>query len=267
MTNVARGDRVAGFVHGGKEAGTGSFAEYVKIESTLVWKVPDNIDAEQAAALGGIAPHTAFQALYARLGLSRPDRPTKEATPFLVWGGSSSVGLCAYSLALPSSQRNLPVVLPTDAIQLLKLSGYTVIATSSPKNFDLLKSFGADATYDCTHLALSRSRLLPRLLTPMSDLTDSDPDVSAKIAIAYPALNLALDTIAEKGTSFKVASSFAVEKGQVISLLPPKDDNLKSLPDVKIEFTLVYTVLGEAFNFAGHPFPASPEDKKSIEDW
>lgn len=152
VKNVAKGDRVAGFVHGGIWAGVGSFAEYVKIESTLVWKVPDNVDAEEAAALGGIAAHSAFLSLYNRLGLNRPDNPVKEATPLLIWGGSSSVGLCtSLSLQLRSVAASLMSSFSSaDAIQLAKLSGYTVVATSSPKNFELLKSFGADATYDCT---------------------------------------------------------------------------------------------------------------------
>lgn len=37
----------------------------------------------------------------------------------------------------------------TDAVQLLKAAGYTAVATASPKNFDLVKEFGASAVYDC----------------------------------------------------------------------------------------------------------------------
>lgn len=56
VTHVKVGDRVAGFVHGGKDAGVGSFAEYCKTESDLVWIVPENIGFEEAAALGGVGP-------------------------------------------------------------------------------------------------------------------------------------------------------------------------------------------------------------------
>lgn len=72
---------------------------------------------------------TAIQALYMRLGLSLPNSPSKDGEPILVWGGSTSVGLYA--------------------LQLLKASGYTPISVSSPKNFDLVKKFGAAAVFDC----------------------------------------------------------------------------------------------------------------------
>lgn len=54
--NVKVGDRVAAFVHGGQWEGEGSFAEYVKAQAGLVWRVPDNLSDEEAAASGGIAP-------------------------------------------------------------------------------------------------------------------------------------------------------------------------------------------------------------------
>ena len=34
------------------------------------------------------------------------------------------------------------------AVQLAKLAGYKVVATASPKNFDLVKSYGADEVVD-----------------------------------------------------------------------------------------------------------------------
>ena len=155
VDNVRVGDRVAAFVHGGQWEGEGSFAEYVKAQAGLVWRVPDNLSDEEAAAAGGIGPctlvrpaleenpeisnltfspecppaGTAIQALYMRLGLNLPNSPSKDGEPILVWGGSTSVGLYA--------------------LQLLKASGYTPISVSSPKNFDLVKKFGAAAVFDC----------------------------------------------------------------------------------------------------------------------
>lgn len=117
----------------------------------MIWKIPSKISFEEAAALGGVGPRefptlilflyvsfvnqfipnpdTAFQALYLSQKLARPSAPISDGEPFLVYGGSTSVGMYA--------------------IQLAKLSGYTVIATSSASNFDLLKSLGATAVYDC----------------------------------------------------------------------------------------------------------------------
>ncbi|KAI5475953.1 zinc-binding oxidoreductase ToxD [Pseudohyphozyma bogoriensis] len=120
------GDRVSGFSHGGLYEDRGAFAEYVKVEHDLVWKVPAEIDDEQAASLN-VAAHTAFQALYYTLGLANPLQPTKTAAPVLIWGGSSAVGIAA--------------------IQLAKASGYTVVTTCSDKNKDLVRSLGADGIY------------------------------------------------------------------------------------------------------------------------
>ncbi|SCZ90503.1 BZ3500_MvSof-1268-A1-R1_Chr1-3g02029 [Microbotryum saponariae] len=228
--NVKEGDRVAGFIHGGKDEKHGSFAgqfkasEYLKTEATLVWKVPDSVDAEEAAALGGIAPHTAFQALNLRLGIPQPSKPISTSESLLVWGGSTSVGLYA--------------------VQLAALAGYRVVATSSPKNFDLVKKYGASAVFDY-----------------------ADDATPSKIQHEFPELALALDTISERGTTLKTAQSFK-NKGHIVVLLPPSDEGLDNYPDVKVEFTLVYTVLGKEFNFAGNAFfPAMPKDKKAIEEW
>lgn len=76
VTVMKIGDRVAGFVHGDKDQTAAhllvrpsspsnhqSFdyrrlrtTDYVTTEAILVWKVPENISPEEAAALGGIGP-------------------------------------------------------------------------------------------------------------------------------------------------------------------------------------------------------------------
>ena len=38
------------------------------------------------------------------------------------------------------------------AIQLAKIAGYRVVTTASPRNFELLKSYGADAVFDVSLL-------------------------------------------------------------------------------------------------------------------
>lgn len=53
VTTVSVGDRVAGFVHGGKYEDRGAFAEYTKSPAELVWKIPEGtISDEQASTLG-----------------------------------------------------------------------------------------------------------------------------------------------------------------------------------------------------------------------
>ncbi|KAL8290524.1 hypothetical protein RQP46_002782 [Phenoliferia psychrophenolica] len=226
VTRVAVGDRVAGFVHGGRFEGIGSFAEYVATDGDLVWKVPETTSWEEAAALGGIGPHTAVQALYFRHGLAHPTAPIKTPEPFLVWGGATSVGLYA--------------------IQLAKLSGYTVVATASPKNFDLVKSFGADAVYSY-----------------------SDAETPSKISAAYPTLSLALDTISQSETTQATAKSLGksgTTPRKILHLLAPQPGDNAGV-DVKIEPTLVYTVIGNAFEMRGAQYPANPKDKVDMTAW
>merc|ERR1711977_89561 len=122
------GQRVAGFVQGtAPKPPRGAFAEFAVIEASLVFPIPDDVTYQQAVVLP-LAFATAVQAMYQRLGLPEPSKPSKSAEPFLVNGGTSSVGQYA--------------------VQLAKLSGLFVIATGSKKNHDLLKSLGADAVVD-----------------------------------------------------------------------------------------------------------------------
>ncbi|KUI53673.1 Protein TOXD [Cytospora mali] len=127
------GQRVAGFVQGTSKNGIapnpvrGVFAEYCVIESSLVFAVPDGVADQQAAAVP-LAFATAVQATVQRLQLPEPSSPATSAFPFLVNGGTSSVGYYA--------------------VQLGKLAGLYVIATGSKRNHELLKSLGADAVVD-----------------------------------------------------------------------------------------------------------------------
>lgn len=50
-------------MHGGQWPGEGSFADYVKVQASLVWKVPETIGDEEAAAAGGIGPCAFFNSL------------------------------------------------------------------------------------------------------------------------------------------------------------------------------------------------------------
>jgi NADPH:quinone reductase-like Zn-dependent oxidoreductase len=111
VKHLAVGDRVAGFVHGGRFPDRGSFADYIVTEGTQVWKVPQGTTDEEAAALGGIGPHTAVQALYMRHGLEQPQNPSKDGKPFLVWGGATSVGLCKLTSSLSYTVKSLPLTL------------------------------------------------------------------------------------------------------------------------------------------------------------
>lgn len=175
--------------------------------------------------MGGVGPHTAVQALFMKHGLAPLSAPLTTPEPFLIWGASSSVGIYA--------------------IQLAKLAGYTVVATASPKNHELLKSYGATSVYDY-----------------------SDAATPAAIKATYPTLSKALDGIAEKGTTALIAASLGAKGGKIVTLLPVQPENQGGRADVEVISTLAYTTLGKQFTFPGWAtFPAAPEDKAAIEQW
>lgn len=58
--SISMGDRVAGFVHGGKYEDRGSFAQYLKTEASLTVKIPANVDTQRATSVG-IGGYTASQ--------------------------------------------------------------------------------------------------------------------------------------------------------------------------------------------------------------
>ncbi|KAH6867727.1 chaperonin 10-like protein [Thelonectria olida] len=106
----------------------GAFAEYTAAVEWILLKIPPNLSFEEGASLG-ISFMTTGLALFKSLGLpGNPLAPTPKPIPVLVFGGSSATG--------------------TAAIQLLKLAGFEPIATCSPPNFGLVKSFGASAVFD-----------------------------------------------------------------------------------------------------------------------
>ncbi|KAL6916763.1 hypothetical protein FSHL1_008564 [Fusarium sambucinum] len=122
-----KGQRVGGWVHGATYKGIGAFAEFISIEPTLVFTIPDNVTFQQGAAIS-LAFATATQAMFQRMELPEPYWPNESQFDFLVYGASTSVGLYA--------------------VQLGRLSGLRVIAIASTKNHDLLKRLGADITFD-----------------------------------------------------------------------------------------------------------------------
>ncbi|KAF4964760.1 hypothetical protein FSARC_7359 [Fusarium sarcochroum] len=121
------GHRVGGWVHGTTYQGVGAFAEFMTIEATLVFAIPDNISFQQASTIS-LAFATATQAMYRQMTLPNPYDDNGIRENILIYGASTSVGQYA--------------------VQLGKLSGLRVIAISSAKNHNLLKRLGADATLD-----------------------------------------------------------------------------------------------------------------------
>ncbi|KAI1344559.1 putative alcohol dehydrogenase [Xylariaceae sp. FL0016] len=125
------GDRVCGATEGmeGLRPQSGTFAEYVSLDGGMALKMPEGMSFEIAAGMG-LRIATAGMAIFFSLGISPEllETPAEEPFDILVYGGATSTG--------------------TLAIQLLKRCGARVITTCSPRNFDLVKSYGADVCFD-----------------------------------------------------------------------------------------------------------------------
>jgi NADPH:quinone reductase-like Zn-dependent oxidoreductase len=128
------GDRVLGHAVGSDKdsntAAEGGFQQYTVVLERMACPIPDTMSFEDAAVLP-LGVSTAACGLFQKgqLGLRYPTAnaaPTGET--LLVWGGSTSVG--------------------SNAIQLAAAAGYEVITTSSPRNFEYVKSLGASQVFD-----------------------------------------------------------------------------------------------------------------------
>lgn len=217
------GDRVAGAVHGGLYPDRGAFAEYLKIDADLAWRVPDPVSDADAATYG-VSAVTAMLALNARLGLPWLE-PGKTNAPsgktILIYAGSTSSGLLQ--------------------IQVAKAAGYKVVTTASPHSYDLVMSYGADATFNYR-----------------------SPTVAAEIAKAHPDITLAVDCFSEGKSSEVCAEVIGKKGGKVVQLLPNGKSKVQGVEFVPI---LAYTLFGRPFQWLppiGPKFEAIPDDRKAL---
>jgi len=130
VTRFKKGDEVFGFTLLG-QPGASAFAEYCRLKQAFAGKKPAHFSPEESSTLG-VAALTAVLGLFApgSMQLELPSKNKKFGEPeyLLVWGGASSVGQLV--------------------VQFGALAGYTVIATSSSHNEQLVKSLGATHVVD-----------------------------------------------------------------------------------------------------------------------
>jgi NADPH:quinone reductase-like Zn-dependent oxidoreductase len=219
----ARGDRVCGFVHGCNSAQLedGAFAEYIVAKGDVQWKIPDNLSFEQACTLG-VSVVTVIQALYQSLEIGWPnDKPEKNRSQILIYGGSSATGVIA--------------------IQFARVSGYTVLTTSSPRNFEYLRSLGADYVFDY-----------------------NDSTVKDEIRkVTHNELALVMDCIGVESSRDLCEEVIGTQGGRYHPLLTQE---LKR-KDIKHTFKMAYTFTGEQINKFGVDYPeeACLADKAYVE--
>ncbi|KAI0070948.1 NAD(P)-binding protein [Panus rudis PR-1116 ss-1] len=194
VTSIVIGNNVEGFVRGSYYTDEGAFAEYVKTSGHRFW--------------------TAVQTLFhpGHLGLVEPPEKISHEEWIFIYGGSSSVGMFAVELA--------------------HLAGYKVVSVASPRNFDLVKSYGADAVFNYR-----------------------DPEAISKIkAVTGDSIHKAVDAISFDETSqiFSV-KMFAPGPGKLITMRAPT----QAARDVRSDIDLQ----GRPFDFFSTHIPAAPEDR------
>lgn len=176
----------------------GSFAEYVVADGALAIRLPTSWTFEDAAQLG-VASITTALSLYHDQKLSTPLEPASSPIDILVWGGSTSVGQFVVQC---SRQANL-----------------RVIATCSPKNFELVKSLGANEVLDYR-----------------------DAETSVKIReLTSGKLRNVVDCYAEGDTGEKIERAIG-DEGGLVTVLVPYESKRK---DVRNRFTGGLVVLGK----------------------
>ncbi|OAP55415.1 hypothetical protein AYL99_10388 [Fonsecaea erecta] len=214
-----KGDRIAGVAHGGNavQPEDGAFAEYVVAKGDVQLKIPASLDFAPAATLL-LGVTTVMQGLYQKaLKIPWPTNPISHQEYILIYGGSSATGALG--------------------IQFAKLSGYTVITTCSPRNFEYVKSLGASHAFDYNDSTAAAQ---------IRDLTGNQ-------------LKLAWDTISEASSAQFCADALTSDgsKGATYgSILPVTSPRA----DVHSVSTLMYTIFGEAFEFGSNKIPAVAED-------
>ena len=103
--NLARdlkiGDRVAGAVHASNPLNptSGAFAEYLAAWADQVWKMPNSMSWEEAAAIGWCVVGTLGLAMFRSLKLpGSPEQPAQKNVYVLVYGGSTASGTMAIQM-------------------------------------------------------------------------------------------------------------------------------------------------------------------------
>jgi NADPH:quinone reductase-like Zn-dependent oxidoreductase len=178
VTSFKKGDRVFTFVKvPGTDKSTGAFQQYTIGNANLSSKIPENLSFEEAATIP-LAAVTAIVGIYSDLKISPPwTGASYHGEPFLVWGGASSVGMLA--------------------VQFAKLSGFKVITTASSRNYELVKSLGADIVIDY-----------------------NDSQVVEKIRQASNGkLKYVFDAVVSNGSTELAAEALGVDHGEIVTVL------------------------------------------------
>lgn len=160
------------------------------------------------------------------MGLPLPTESTKDSQSILIHGGSTATGIFG--------------------IQFARLSGLKVIATSSPHNFDYLRSLGASEVFDY-----------------------KSPTAGADIrAYTGDGLKLAWDCTGS-GAELIGGALTSAGGGKYASIMPPDVEKLRAVnPNVDgPHVTLMYSIFGEGYRKGEETAPKPDEFEFAKKFW
>ncbi|KAI4160869.1 MAG: hypothetical protein LQ342_005394 [Letrouitia transgressa] len=99
--DIKVGDKVAGAVHASNplNPSSGAFADYLAAYADQLWKMPDSMAWEDAAAIGWCVVGTVGLAMFRSLKLpGSPEQPVEKPVYVLVYGGSTASGTIAIQM-------------------------------------------------------------------------------------------------------------------------------------------------------------------------
>lgn len=231
--HIKVGDRVCAAVSGLNplRPDVGAFATHTTAPHWACLKLPSEWSFAEGASLGN-SWTTVGNALFRSLGLVFPipgepvSNPNGRVITVLVNGASSASGTCA--------------------LQLLKLAGYQTVATCSPRNFELVRSFGADYVFDY-----------------------NSPTCADDIrALTRNSLRHALDCIARTDSMHLCFAALGRGFGRYTALNPFSEAVAASRKAINCDWVMGPEMLGEEVRWPEpHGRPANPELKAFAAEW
>lgn len=223
VTEFKVGDVVSTWNHGGVDGVRGRFSEYVIGDKYNTIKILNPIQKDavkpgqnpsgpinsfEAASTLGLGLGTVGVSFNYSLGIE-PNPEKNQNSYILIWSGATATGVLAIQVAKA-------------------IYGLKVITTGSPKNFELLKSLGADAVFN-----------------------HYDEDVAKQISdFGEGKIEYALDTVASVETWQKTYDSTIGSNTKAIDNIvgkSQKDLNYDASRNIKFTFTFLYLGLGDSF--------------------
>ncbi|KAH8692259.1 putative zinc-binding oxidoreductase ToxD [Talaromyces proteolyticus] len=225
-----KGDRIFGVIMGANplQPTDGAFAEYAVVKADVQYRMPHYMTFETAASLGvglGTAALGICHKLNLKINLDDEDDTKDQGNKHVfIYGGSTATG--------------------TISIQLLRQAGYIPITTCSPKNFDLVKSYGAEAAFDY-----------------------QDPRCGQKIlSFTRSKFTCAFDTISDRQSARLCADVLSNDPSSAYcSTLPVSEPFQKKA--IVPKRLLLWSGLGEPINFMGYTLPVVFEDFAYLKEW